>query len=83
MCQPKSDSAVSVVQAGTAFKLISGAVHMVGWLACFAGAALKAGDCLIQTRRVVKVILVSYLRCLGSRHTCSHALPAMVLKSAN
>ncbi|CAN0115798.1 unnamed protein product [Pylaiella littoralis] len=34
---------------------------MVGWLASFAGAALKAGDCLIQTRRVVKMILITHL----------------------
>ncbi|CAM9229427.1 unnamed protein product [Pylaiella littoralis] len=51
-----STSKVGVMgKAGTAFKLISGAVPMVGWIASFAGAALKAGDCLIQTRRVVKI----------------------------
>lgn len=45
------------MQAGTALKLVSGAAPLVGGLAGLAGAALKAGDCYIQTRRVVKVIL--------------------------
>ena len=44
------------VQVGAALKLISGAAPVVGGLAGLAGAALKAGDCYIQTRRVLKVI---------------------------
>ncbi|CAM9709142.1 unnamed protein product [Ectocarpus sp. 8 AP-2014] len=34
-----------IVQAGTALQLMSGAVPLVGGLAGFTGAALKAGDC--------------------------------------
>jgi len=44
------------VQAGTALKIISGAVPFVGGLAGVAGAALEAGDRFVQTRRLVKVI---------------------------
>lgn len=47
----------ATVQAGTALKLISGSVPLVGGLASFAGAALKAGDSFIQTRRLEKVTL--------------------------
>eukprot|EP00752_Nemacystus_decipiens_P007102 g6364.t1 len=42
-------------KAGTALKLISGSVPLVGGLASFAGAALKAGDSSIQTRRLEKI----------------------------
>lgn len=48
---------VALLQAGEALKLLSGAVPVVGGLAGFAAAALKAGDHHMQTRRVVKVII--------------------------
>eukprot|EP00752_Nemacystus_decipiens_P006587 g5929.t1 len=51
-----STSEVGVMgNAGTALKLISGAVPVVGGLAGFADEALKAGDRAVQTRRVVKI----------------------------
>ncbi|CAM9622884.1 unnamed protein product, partial [Ectocarpus sp. 8 AP-2014] len=42
-------------KAGTALQLMSGSVPLVGGLAGFTGAALKAGDCYVQTRRVAKI----------------------------
>lgn len=40
---------------------------LVGGLAGFAGAALRAGDCFIQTRRLVKVTLFfSFFHACGS-----------------
>ena len=53
-----ADADFAVVQAGMALKLISGAVPFVEELAGLAGAALTAGDRSIQTRHVVKVILI-------------------------
>ncbi|CAM9603552.1 unnamed protein product [Ectocarpus sp. 12 AP-2014] len=51
-----STSKVGVIgKAGTALKLISGSVPLVGGLASFAGAALRAGDSVIQTRRLEKI----------------------------
>lgn len=52
------------VQAGAALKLISGAVPVLGGLAGLAGAALKAGDCCIQTRLVLKVTVFFWLNFL-------------------
>ncbi|CAM9677770.1 unnamed protein product [Ectocarpus sp. 12 AP-2014] len=45
----------AIGKAGTALQLMSGAVPLVGGLAGFTGAALKAGDCYVQTRRVAKI----------------------------
>lgn len=53
----KSDVPVAPLQAGEVLKLLSGVAPVVGGLASFAAAALKAGDRNIQTRRVVKVSL--------------------------
>lgn len=51
----------ATVQAGATLKLISGSVPLVGGLAGFAGAALKAGDSAVQTRRLEKVTLLLIL----------------------
>ena len=48
---------LTLLQAGEALKVLSSAVPVVGGLARFTAAALKAGDRHIQTRRVVKVSL--------------------------
>eukprot|EP00752_Nemacystus_decipiens_P005336 g4840.t1 len=51
-----STSKVGVMgKAGTVLELISGLVPLVGGLAGFAGAALKAGDSVLQTRRLEKI----------------------------
>ncbi|CAM9481990.1 unnamed protein product [Sphacelaria rigidula] len=51
-----STSEIGVMgKAGTALKLISSAVPVIGGLASLAGAALKVGDCYLQTQRVVKI----------------------------
>lgn len=46
------------LQAGAALKLVSGAVPVFGGLAGLVGTALEAGDRHIQTRLVLKVILL-------------------------
>lgn len=63
----------ATVQAGTALKLISGSVPLVSGLADFAGAALRAGDRLIQTRRLEKVTIFSILPVRVLFHNNSHA----------
>lgn len=52
---------------------MSGAVPLVGGLAGFTGAALKAGDCYVQTRRVAKVMLLLCLTSPRNAIIVSHA----------
>lgn len=56
------DALFAVLQAGEFLNLLSGALPFVGGLAGFAAEALKVGDNNIQTRRVIKVRVLSYTR---------------------